>query len=225
MSRQKDRTQNISYKLYEILKEKIITLEYPPEYALQEIPLCEDYCVSRTPVREALKELERNYFIEFIPKLGNIVSSLSLEGYVEIFQIRESLELTAIKLAALNWEKSDFDALKENLAAQRDLLYKSDYHPDEFLKLDREFHKEIARISKNKLLAFEVDKYYDLFCRYNYYCDFQNRLLFAISEHEKILSAMEMRNQHLSKTYMKEHLANINSLIIVKLAMQLAQKN
>ena len=223
MSRQKDYKKNISYQIYLKLKEKILTLEYKPGEVLLEDDMVKEFDASRTPIREAIRYLKIEGFVN--QGSGNKVSSLSLNEYVMIFQMRESLELLSIKLATLNWNEENIVLLENNLLKQKNLLYKKDHKHLFFLELDKEFHSIIAEIGGNFLLKQELLKYYDLYFRYNYFCGFKSRKDYAVVEHENLLTMIKTRNVNLSMSEMKSHMGNVNNNIIINLAKKLNQLN
>ena len=117
MSRQSDYTKNISYQVYLSLKDKIMTIAYKPGDILKEVEISEEFKLSRTPIRAAIQELKNEGFIEFNNR--NIVTPMSLNDYIKIFQIRENLELLSVKLATLNCNEENILALEENCELQK----------------------------------------------------------------------------------------------------------
>lgn len=79
----------------------------------------------------------------------------------------------------------------------------------------------MAKISGNNFLVEELKRFYDLFYRYNYICGFENRKDYAIVEHENLISMIKNGNIALAEKQMKDHMANVNSLIIMSLPCKL----
>ena len=223
MSRQKNYKKNISYSLYKDLKENILNLKYKPGQILLEDEIAKIYNVSRTPIREALKDLKNDGFLEL--NNGNRVSKLSLNSYMMIFQMRENLELMSVKLATLNWDDNTIKLLEDNVSKQKKLIYKKKYEPISFLDLDRAFHSILCEIGGNYYLHKDLLKYYDLYYRYNFFCGFKTRKDYAIVEHENLLTMIKTRNVNLSENDMKEHMRNVNNQIIINLANKLSEFN
>jgi len=71
---------------YEILKQRIINNEYKPLDTLTEQSICSELGISKTPVREAFKELEKDGFVKIIPSIGCLVSSIGLDYIHEILK-------------------------------------------------------------------------------------------------------------------------------------------
>lgn len=215
-------SNKLSKQIYDDLKYRIMTLDIKPGEAVTEVQLTEYYKASRTPVREAMKALLVDSHLVKEPGQGIIAPRMSIDSYNEIYQLRDVLESLSVRLATLNYTQEDMEKLKANMEEQR-ILMAGPYAPLEFLNLDREFHLLLADISHNSHLRTQMEKMYDLFFRYNYFCDFENRFIFAITEHERILNFIEARNTYAVQEEMKNHMNNINGLIIVRLAKRLSQ--
>ena len=86
---------------YETLKKKIIGGKLAPGLAINENVLAEDLEVSKTPVREALRQLEREGLVENIPGRGSTVTHISFQDIREIFELREIIECAAARRAAM----------------------------------------------------------------------------------------------------------------------------
>jgi len=99
--------------VYENLKNRIINNSLKPGEPLNEGVLSEELKISKTPVREALQQLEKEGFIENIPVKGAFVSQISIQDLREIFDLREILECQVIKRAALKADPDKVEALKK----------------------------------------------------------------------------------------------------------------
>jgi DNA-binding GntR family transcriptional regulator len=86
--------------VYESLKRRIITNTLPPGEPLNEGVLSKELKTSKTPIREAMQQLEREGFIENFPGKGAFVSRISVEDILEFFEIREILECEVIRRVA-----------------------------------------------------------------------------------------------------------------------------
>jgi DNA-binding GntR family transcriptional regulator len=98
--------------VYETLKRRIITLVVKPGEPINEGILSQDLKISKTPIREALQQLEKEGFIDNIPGKGSFVSPISMQDLREIFEIREMLECEAIKRAALKRDTQKLEAIR-----------------------------------------------------------------------------------------------------------------
>lgn len=89
----------LTSRVYEVLKDKILSMELPPGTRLKDGELAEDLGVSNTPVREAIRQLEKDGSVETIPYRGNFVRKMSPEEVCETYDVRMVLEPLAVRLA------------------------------------------------------------------------------------------------------------------------------
>jgi DNA-binding GntR family transcriptional regulator len=83
---------------YDYLKESIISGKFPPNKPLIERELCDTLGVSRTPVREALRRLSSDGFVDFVPGRGTVVTRLTMDDMVHVYELKEALDKMAVKL-------------------------------------------------------------------------------------------------------------------------------
>ncbi len=100
-------------RVYETLKQRIINHALPPGEPINEAILSRDLKISKTPIREALQQLEKEGFVENFPGRGNFVSRISLQDLRETFEIREILECEAGKRAALKHDPGKLEAIRK----------------------------------------------------------------------------------------------------------------
>jgi DNA-binding GntR family transcriptional regulator len=145
----------LSQKVYRILKARIIKGDLKPGEKLLENKIAEQLGVSRTPVREALRELSVEGFVEISPNQAKIVSTVTFDEIWDLLQIRGVLEGLGANIAAkkINPEKIEkfnkiIDQMKHytanNLVSEESIL--------NFTRLDIEFHDLILNICGNKWL-------------------------------------------------------------------------
>ncbi|MCX8117041.1 MAG: GntR family transcriptional regulator [Desulfobacterota bacterium] len=113
----KNQSKSKKAMVYEELKNRIIHNLLKPGEPLNEGVLSEEFKISKTPIREALQQLEREGFIENIPVKGAFVSQLSIQDLRELFDLREILECEVIKRAALKVDPEAVEALKEKFVS------------------------------------------------------------------------------------------------------------
>lgn len=92
----------MNHSLYRAIKEQIRNQPLNRDEALSERKLARQFRVSRSPVREVLKTLEREGFVRVVPQKGAFVDTLKLDDIREIFELREALDIFAIRKAAMN---------------------------------------------------------------------------------------------------------------------------
>lgn len=143
--------------VYNSLKEQILHLELPPGATISEIETAEKYNISRTPVRDAFKRLEREGLLEIRPHIGTFVSLIDLDTVSDVLYTREVLECAVLSDLANSYEPSFDERIEPLLQRQKELL-ESDMPIEElsraFIKCDNEFHTALFDLVGRKNLVF-----------------------------------------------------------------------
>lgn len=132
------------------LRAQIVNGDYAPGAHLVEDRLAKELGVSRNPVREALRVLQAEGFIDMIPRRGAVVATLSDVEVRDIFDVRMALERLAAQLAARRADKSDVDELRRVLGEAQAALASDDAAT--LTDLNAEFHEQILIVSGNGYL-------------------------------------------------------------------------
>jgi DNA-binding GntR family transcriptional regulator len=139
-------------RAYRHIKEKIISGEIPPRARLPESALASNLGISRTPVREALRRLEAEGFVEFFSNRGAQVTLYSSRDIEEVFQLRVALEGLAARLAAGRVTPAVIRRLRE-LASLMDASEMTRDGLDVMTEANNEFHRLVIEASGNRRLA------------------------------------------------------------------------
>jgi len=134
-------------RAYAQLRDSVLDGELRPGEPLYEIHLADRLGMSRTPVREALKVLARDGYLEELPSRGYTVPRRSLDDLREFFELREVLEATAAKYAALRATKSELEQL-ENICFR----YEREKDDAKWTQMGHEFHSLIVHAARNTRL-------------------------------------------------------------------------
>ncbi|WP_253259499.1 GntR family transcriptional regulator [Subtercola boreus] len=117
------------------LRDSILRGEHPPGTRIRQEDVAAEFGASRLPVREAFRILEADGLITLVANTGAWVSRLSLAECEEIYQLRERIEPLLLGYSILNLTDDQLTRLEELAIAMQALR-----DPEEFLRLDREFH-------------------------------------------------------------------------------------
>ncbi|MFC4787157.1 GntR family transcriptional regulator [Nocardioides sp. MAHUQ-72] len=120
------------------MRRRIIAGEIEPGVNLSELALADEFGVSRTPVREALKQLQTEGLVEIRPRVGTFVTSPSRREITELFEMKELLEGAAARLLAQRGRVPEIDQLEENLRQADRAVARDDR--DRVAELVQEFH-------------------------------------------------------------------------------------
>jgi DNA-binding GntR family transcriptional regulator len=202
-----------SAKLLESLGARIISGEMPPGMKLTEASLAKQLGVSRAPLREALLKLEERQLIERVPFSGMRVAVLSPNTIFELFEIREVLEGLACRKAAGVITDAEVGALRAMLRDRAAEVARLGGQDTRKLSAIGGFHSEIARIAGNAELYRMLRREVWQFLRVNYqiWSRTSARLDEAMSEHERIVDALEARDGALAELLMCRHIAKARS--------------
>ncbi len=141
----------IRKKVYSYVREQILNGHIGPHERLVETKIAREIGTSRTPVREALHNLEIEGLIESIPRVGYTVKPLSDQEAVEIWEIRILIEGLAVRWAMAKAPQKLIRELKKNIALAEEHVAKNELVG--FAEVDGQFHEIIAKLSGgNRLL-------------------------------------------------------------------------
>jgi len=199
--------------VYESLKESILNGSLKPGEKLMESRIAEDLGVSRTPVREAIRKLEKEKYVKMIPRKGAYVEDLTMEDILEVLEIRIVLEGLASKLAARNISDEMKDRIRKNMKSFDNAS--SELDRKELISLDEKFHHIIYQSSGNKKLNEIVRELQDQFQRFrlSYFNELSSYMKLANS-HNKLYQAIIDGDEKAAEDYAKEHIEEIRDNII-----------
>ncbi|MBC7478039.1 MAG: GntR family transcriptional regulator, partial [Pseudorhodobacter sp.] len=129
-------------QVYGIMRHAIVNLHLSPGSSVNEKLICDQLGISRTPLREAILQLQSENLVAVIPNSGTYVSRIDLQSVFDGQLVREALELKVVRLAASRMTPQFERALDFNLHRQHRMWSDHDY--TEFYKLDEAFHAMIC---------------------------------------------------------------------------------
>ena len=221
---------------YEFIRQRILDGVYPPNYRLKTIVLAKDAGVSRTPVREALRQLQSEGLVEMRPRLGASVRGVSLLEFKEMCEVRLALECFSAEQAARNYDSEDIIEIQASLEQMKRCVAELDRRADapevlqELGKHDIAFHLAILNAAENALLKSEVLRLH-LFNRIvqmnmfkvsqgkkAFEGDNQERRRWVLTCHQRIFDAIKARQHEAARMAMYEHLSDIIDRSVMAMA-------
>ncbi len=208
-------TKNKVEYAYEQLRCQIIACTLQPGTPINETVYADSLGVSKTPVREALRRLEREGLVKTIAGRGSIVSYISSSDIHEVFEVREIIECGAIRHAAQLDDKTVFVNRRNTLVQNQLSISRS----DEFCADDAcdDLHLEIIDSVGNERLSQLYREILDSIVRIrnSFGPRFsQRRLEHIVDEHVAILDAIVDGNTELAQQRLREHLKNALTYIM-----------
>ena len=189
----------------ERLRQRIFAHELTPGTWIDEQKLAEQYGISRTPLREALKVLASEGLVELKPRRGCYVTEISRQDLDDIFPLMAMLEGRCAAEAANRASPTDIAALREN--HERLESAARDGRIDAFFEANQEFHKKIQELSGNRwLLSVIQDLRKVLKLSRLHSLSLEGRLQQSLDEHRQIMAALAARNAAEAERLMHDHL-------------------
>ncbi len=199
----------LSAEIDQRLEQAIIDGYFRPGQRLIAEELANDFGVSRIPVRESLRALDANGWVEIRPRHGVYVRRWSRTELGELFEVRTLLEAEAARLAAIRRTAGHLAQLEANQALY-ELAIDSD--APEVPQLNREFHRIIAEASGNQVLAKHLDM---TGRRVQWYFSSvtQARSPGSANEHRELFKALKSNDSETAATLMVAHVGRTRSAI------------
>jgi len=187
---------------------------------LNEAELSTKYTVSRAIIRESINRLENANLIERKANIGAKVVTLTLDGLVQLYQVRESLEGMAARLAAKYMSNEEISALNDLLNTHSKDVKDSQLYYQEAGDVD--FHYRIVLGSHNQhLIAMLMNNIYHLVRMYRVQLGMAGpRVTTAFEEHKHVVQAISNRDEELAEILMRRHIAYSKNNIEQKLLSQ-----
>ncbi len=199
-------------RAYNILKAKIVSLEYPPGKVLREAELIQELGIGRTPIREALQRLARDDLVVIQPRRGMYVSEISVTDLKQIFEARIPLETWAARLAAERISDTQLTALEEAIHLAEDRSRRD--FVSRLMESDRLVHKYISEATGNKFLIDGVRWLYDLTARiWRLAPDPAAGADQIQAQHWDLLNALRKRDPDLAYQVMHQHVMDFWSQV------------
>lgn len=202
-------SNTLSEQVFRNIQAAIVKGEITPGSKISEPELARTYGISRGPLREAIHRLEGQRLLVRIPHVGARVVSLSYSELIELYEIRESLEGLACRLAAERMTPEAVQELRNVLDThERDAAFQAgiDYFQQEG---DYDFHYKIIQGSGNQMLVKLLgEELYQLVRMYRIqHSSTPNRPQQAFKEHHRILDAIADGDGELAELLMRRHIA------------------
>ncbi|MDB9706967.1 GntR family transcriptional regulator [Planktotalea frisia] len=202
----------VSEQVFNILQQRILTLELPPQTKISEADVSKKMGVSRQPVREAFKRLAKLGFLNIRPQSGTMVSLISERDVLRAKFIRIALEVHTCRTACEDITPKGIEALSDLIAQQRAAVAANDKRL--FHALDDAFHREICVQSGVGFvweLILDSKAHMDRIRMLSLDATSQQRL--ALNEHIVILDAISERKPDDAAAAFTQHLSRIDVLI------------
>ncbi len=209
-------TKNKKVQVYEALKRRIIDVELQPGLPINEAVFAEDLGVSKTPIREALRQLERDGFVENVPGRGSTITYITSNEIQDVFQIREIIEVGVARKAAVRKGNTELEKIREDGLK---ILEAGELMEEKVLEWGKweNIHSAIIRSIENDSLEKIYSGLMDRMTRIkNHYGQRFTKRRFndILTEHLALLDAIFSGDEEAAGRRMQEHLSNASSYVL-----------
>ncbi len=205
---------SISERLTQTLRERINRGELAPGTLVIEPALAQEFEVSKTPVRESLRQLTSEGLLQVLPKKGYLVRAISMNDVYEVLELRSLLEphvagqVSAMHSAAL------IVSLAGHLEAQEKLAVSD---PIASMHAAQRFHSELAAASRNSRIVASLENCFTQTARAHYVLPSMQPYMSQsdeLSEHQQILAAIQQSDPEAATKAMALHLDSIRRAML-----------
>lgn len=213
-----DLSQNRPLKdvVYESLRKTLIEGKIPVGERFIEKEYSDRLNISRTPVRDSLKQLEAEGLIKYIPRTGVIVNRITKDDVIEIYKIRNSLELLVATEAMKHITQTD----AENIYKLLDMTESANKEgkTDEVIHLFTKFNNQLYALSNMKILPSMISNLNSYLHRFRIISiEDSSRREKALLEHKQIIDAIVAKDRYLAEMIIKKHLYDSLDVVLQKI--------
>lgn len=196
---------SLADEIVQILRGRIINGEYAIGEKLVENKIAKELKVSRTPVREAFKQLTKENLIEYVPNKGCFARGFEQSDLHDIYAVRNAVEKLAVEWAIRNKTEEGMERLREQLEVMA--LYTSSGMVEKLIIADEEFNKVLYQMTKSRFIIQALKSYQE-------YIDLARQGILAkrenlpeiLAEHRAIYEAVEAGDEEAAKEAVQQHL-------------------
>jgi len=207
-------------RVFHKIREDILKGAYKHKEAIKELQVAMELGVSRTPVREALRQLELEGLVTIIPNKGAIVTGINAKDIQDIYAIRSMIEGLCARWASENITPSQIDSLEE-------IVYLSEFHLekghiDQLYELDNKFHEILYEASNSKIMKHVLSDFHHYVQRVRKVSlSSVDRAKASIKEHKAIVEALKTGNGKTASELTNKHIENTSQNVIEKKIAQI----
>jgi DNA-binding GntR family transcriptional regulator len=209
---------------YDALQNAILTGKLPPGARIVEAEIARQMGISRAPIREAIRKLERDGMVRYVPRRGTIVIQLTRDEIVDIYYLRAHLEAYAVRLAAERALPEEFDLLDEMITRMCQHADQNDV--SSLVTVDAEFHGAICKAARNKHLLNLWEslnpRSWTLLTNLEVSEDFG--LMHIAERHRLVLDALRSRDADSAEKAIRHHIIELAEHVVVHLAQEARQR-
>lgn len=194
-------------RVFHKLREDILSGKYEEHEELKEVAISEEMGVSRTPVREAFRQLELEGLIQIIPNKGAYVTGITEKDVKDIYIIRSLLEGLCARWATEHITAEQMEEMEENVYLAE--FHAAKGHLEQLAELDNRFHEILYEACDSKILEHQLKDFHSYVLRVRKKTlSNANRGPKSNKEHAGILEAIKNKDADLAERLAHQHMIN-----------------
>lgn len=194
-------------RVFHRIREDILSGKYKEHEELKEVAIGEELGVSRTPVREAFRQLELEGLIQMIPNKGAYVTGITTQDVRDIYMIRSYMEGLCARWAAEKISKEQLAEMEENIFLSE--FHASKGHLEQMAELDNRFHEILYEACDSKMLEHLLRDFHQYVLRVRRKTLAENtRSSQSNKEHRRIMEAIRERDGERAEKLANQHIVN-----------------
>ena len=193
-------------RVFNRIREDILNGKYKDHEELKEVAIGQELGVSRTPVREAFRQLELEGLIQIIPNRGAYVTGIKVKDIEDIYMIRSKLEGLAARWACDNITEEQLEEMEETVYLAE--FHAARGHMEQMAELDNRFHTILYEASGSKMLEHLLKDYHQYVWRVRQKTLSSSRGAVSNVEHKYIMEAIREKNPDKAEELANQHMIN-----------------
>lgn len=194
-------------QVFDKIRSDILNGKYKRGEELVESSIGKELGISRTPVREAIRQLELEGLVQLVPNKGAFVTGISEKDVRDIYLIRARLEGLAARMAAKNITSELLDAMEETVVLSE--YHAKKEHYEQVCEMDSKFHKLLYKASGSRILEHTLTDFHQYVQRVRMASIMKKRRMEKSNdEHDAILTAIREHDEEKAELVATRHISN-----------------
>lgn len=192
---------------YDAIRKLIVTCELRPGQPLTVTELAESLEIGRTPVIQAIDRLAVDGLVDVMPRKGIVVSPVSLDDFMEVIEMRMVNETAAVRWAAERASRAEITMMDANLSA----IWQAarDRNVEEFISLDRDFHRLVTQAANNRILGDVLSNLHDKALRFWFISlKAPDHNIRVCEQHAAVIEGIKSGDPDVAEKAMRAHIAS-----------------
>lgn len=188
-----------------IIRDNIVNLEFKPGSIVSENELASSLKLSRTPVREAIQELQKGQLIEVLPQRGSVIAKIDFDIIDETVFLRRVLETAIVAELCDTITEEQLHELDENIRLQE--YYLDHVSPEKIMELDNQFHYDLFAMCHKERIYHLMDSMMGPFNRIRTLSLYSIKDIKIVGDHKALVNAIRMKEKNLASEFIVKHLS------------------